>query len=185
MLRRNPGPSLWTSAFVIALALAAAPARADDMYLQLGDIQGESTARGYERWIEVVSWSWGVANPATVGAGTGLSAGRATLSDLTLMKFADSATPRLLDGSTRGTHFPKAALAVRRSSDGFEYLRIRLEDVLVSSDQLSAGGDRPAESVGLSFVRFVLDYTPNPGKDRVSFGWDAAQNVAFNPPPQP
>ena len=183
MLRRNLGPILWTSALVTVLGLAAAPARADDMFLQLGDIQGESTARGYERWIDVVSWSWGVTNPTTVGAGTGLSAGRATLSDLTLMKFADSATPKLIDGSTKGTHFPKATLAVRRASDGWEYLRIRLEEVMVSSDQLSAGGDRPAESVGLSFARFVLDYTPSPGKKTVSFGWDVARNVSFTPPP--
>ena len=91
MLRRNLGPILWTSALVTVLGLAAAPARADDMFLQLGDIQGESTARGYERWIDVVSWSWGVTNPTTVGAGTGLSAGRATLSDLTLMKTTRSA----------------------------------------------------------------------------------------------
>jgi type VI secretion system secreted protein Hcp len=184
MLRRKLGAIFWTSAFVIALGLAAAPARADDMFLQLGDIQGEATARGYEKWIDIVSWSWGVSNPTTIGSGTGgLSAGRVTVSDLNLMKFADSATPRLLDGAAQGTHFPKATFSVRRSSDGFEYLRIRLEDVLVSSDQLSAGGDRPAESVSLSFARVVLDYTPNPGKNRVSFGWDVASNVAFSPAP--
>lgn len=184
MLRRNLGPILWTSALVAVLGLSSAAARADDMFLQLGDVAGEATAGGYEKWIDVVSWSWGVSNPATFAtAGTGLSAGRATLSDLNLMKFADSATPRLLVGAAQGTHFPKAALAVRRSSDGWEYLRIRLEDVMVSSEQLSAGGDRPAESVGLSFARFVLDYTPSPGKKTVSFGWDVARNVSFTPPP--
>lgn len=186
MLRRNPGAILGTSVFAILLGLAATAARADDMYLQIGDIRGEATAKGYESWIEVLSWSWGVSNPTTVAAGTGgLSAGRATLSDLNLMKFADSATPRLISASTQGTHFPKATLAVRRSSDGFEYLRIRLEDVMISSDQLSAGGERPAESVSLSFARVVLEYTPSPGKDRVSFGWDAVKVSPFSLPPSP
>ena len=155
------------------------------MFLQLGDIQGEATAKGYEKWIDIVSWSWGVANPTTVGAGTGLSAGKATVSDVNLMKFTDSATPRLLDGAAQGTHFPKATLAIRRSSDGWEYLSIRLEEVMVSSDQLSAGGDRPAESVSLSFARMVLDYTPSPGKDRVTFGWDAVKVAPFSLPVSP
>jgi type VI secretion system secreted protein Hcp len=183
MGRRNPGIILGTSAFAILLGLATAPARADDMFLQLGDVVGDATKVGYEKWIEVLSWSWGASNPTTVGAGTGLSAGKVSVSDLSLMKVADSATPRLIDAVAKGVHFPKAALAIRRSSDGFEYMRVRLEEVLVSSDQLSAGGERPTESVSLSFARYVVDYTPGPGQKAVSFGWDVARNVPFSPAP--
>jgi type VI secretion system secreted protein Hcp len=181
MLRRNPG--LVLSMLVIALALAAPAVRADDMFLQLGDVVGDATAGGYEKWIEVLSWSWGASNPTTLGAGTGLSAGKVSVSDLSLMKVADSATPRLIDAVAKGVHFPKAALAVRRSSDSFEYMRVRLEEVMVSSDQLSAGGERPTESVSLSFARYVVDYTPGPGKKAVSFGWDIAKSVPFSSAP--
>ena len=183
MGRRSPGIILGTFALAILFGLATAPARADDMFLQLGDVVGDATKVGYEKWIDVASWSWGATNPTTVGAGTGISAGKVSVSDLSLMKFADSATPRMMDAVAKGAHFPKAALAVRRSSDGFEYLRIRLEDVMVSSDQLSAGGERPSESVALSFARYVLDYTPGPGKKTVSFGWDVVRSVAFSPAP--
>ena len=179
MRRPNPGIILGTSAFVILFALATAPARADDMFLQLGDVVGDATAGGYEKWIEVLSWSWGSSNPTTVGAGTGLSAGKVSVADLSLMKVADSATPRLMDAVAKGVHFPTAALAIRRSSDRFEYMRIRLEEVMVSSDQLSAGGERPAESISLSFARYVVDYTPGPGKQTVSFGWDIPKNAPF------
>jgi type VI secretion system secreted protein Hcp len=184
MLRRNLGTTLWTSALVFAAALVVAPARADDMYLQLGDVAGDVTAAPYQNWISIASWSWGATNPSTVAAGTtGLAAGKAAVSALTLMKSADSGTPRLMDAVVKGTHFPKAALAVRRSSDGWEYLRIRLEDVLVTSDQLAAGGERPEESLALTFVRYVLDYKPGPGKPTVSYGWDVAKNAPFNPAP--
>ena len=179
MLRVSPRAILGTSAFMILLVLAAAPARADDMFLQLGDVVGDATAKGYENWIEILSWSWGASNPTTVGAGTGLSAGKVSVSDLSLMKVADSATPRLMDAVATGGHFPKAALAIRRSSDGFEYMRVRLEDVMVSSEQLSAGGERPTESISLSFARYVVDYTPGPGKKTVSFGWDIGKNLSF------
>ena len=161
MRRPNPGVILGTSAFVILFALATAPARADDMFLQLGDVAGDATAKGYENWIEILSWSWGASNPTTLGAGTtGISAGKVSVSDLSLMKAADSATARLMEAVATGGHFPKAALAIRRSSDGFEYMRVRLEEVMVSSEQLSAGGERPSESVSLSFARYVVDYTP-------------------------
>jgi type VI secretion system secreted protein Hcp len=186
MLRRNLGLILWTSALVTVLGLAAAPARADDMFLQLGDIQGESTARGHEKWIDIVSWSWGVTNPTTVGAGNiGLTAGRANVAELNLMKFADSATPRLLDAACKGTHFPAATLAVRRSSDGLEYLKIRIEEISVTSVQLSTGGERPAESVGLSFARVVVDYIPTLGKPRITYGWDVTGVAPFSLPPAP
>ena len=183
MLRRRPGTILGTSAFAILLVLAAVPARADDMYLQLGDIAGDVTAAPYQNWISIASWSWGATNSTSVATGTGYSAGKAAVSALTLMKSVDSGTPRLVDAVVKGTHFPKAALAVRRSSDGWEYLRIRLEDVLVSSDQLSAGGERPEESVAVTFIRYVLDYKPGPGKPTISYGWDLAKNAPFVPAP--
>ncbi len=181
MLRISPRAILGTSAFVILFALAAAPARADDMFLQLGDVAGDATAKGYENWIELLSWSWGASNPTTVDAGTNkLSAGKVSVSDLSLMKAADSATPRLIAAVASGGHFPKAALAIRRSSDGFEYMRVWLEDVMVSSEQLSAGGEKPTESLSLSFARYVVDYTPGPGKKTVSFGWDIGKNAPFS-----
>ena len=183
MLQRRPGTILGTSAFAILLVLAAVPARADEMYLQLGDVAGDVTTAAYLNWINVASWSWGATNATTVAAGTGYATGKAALSALTLMKSADSGTPRLVDAVVKGTHFPKAALAVRRSSDGWEYLRIRLEDVVVTSDQLTAGGERPEESVALTFARYVLDYKPGPGKPTISFGWDVAKNAPFNPAP--
>ena len=183
MLRRRPGTILGTSAFAILLVLAAVPARADDMSLQLGDVAGDVTAAGYLNWINIASWSWGASNATTVAAGTGYATGKVALSALTLMKSADSGTPRLVDAVVKATHFPKAALAVRRSSDGWEYLRIRLEDVVVTSDQLTAGGERPEESVALTFARYVLDYKPGPGKPTISYGWDVAKNAPFNPAP--
>jgi type VI secretion system secreted protein Hcp len=183
MRRHDPGAILWTSALAILLVLAAAPARADDMFLQIGDVVGEATVAGYQSWIGIESWSWGATNASTIVSGTGFTAGKVAVSGLTLMKLADSATPRLMDAVARGARFPKAAVAVRRSNDGWEYLRIRLEDVMVSSDQLSAGGERPAESVALTFARYVLDYKPGPGKPTISYGWDVAKNAPYSPAP--
>ncbi len=51
----------------------------------------------------------------------------------------------------------------------------------MSSLQLSAGGERPSESVAISFGRVGIEYRPGPGKTRVASGWDVTKNVAFTP----
>ena len=80
------------------------------MYLKIDGlpaIEGEATAKGYERQIEVLSWGWGLANPVTVGSGIGLTAGKVSMSELTIMKNADSATPRLIEQGSSGKHAPR------------------------------------------------------------------------------
>jgi type VI secretion system secreted protein Hcp len=148
---------------IVALALGlSGSSLADSVFLKLGDIKGESTAVGHEGEIEILSWSWGASNPATIGTTSGgLSAGRVAIADLSLMKLLDSATPKLFELVTRGAHTPKAVLIVRKEGDRpFDYLRITLEDVLVSSLQLSAATDRPSESVSLSFGKVTVEYRP-------------------------
>lgn len=191
MLRSNLGRILRTSAGTLLLGgllgLAAPPAGADSMYLKIEGVpavEGEATAKGYEKHIEVLSWSWGLTNATgNVPRTGGLGAGRVAMSELTIMKTADASTPRLISLASQGKRSPKAILTVVRSSDGFPYLKITLEDVLVSSLQLSAGGERPTESVAFSFAKVGIEYWPGPGQTRVFSGWDVAKNVAFTPAP--
>lgn len=186
MLRRSLGRVLFAS--VPALVLAG-PAAADQAFLQLDGIEGEATAAGFEKQIEVLSWSWGVSNPATVGTGSGgMTAGRASIGELQVMKAADAATPRLFQNAAAGKHIPKGILVVRREAGdgGFPYLRITLEDVLVTALQLSAGGEQPMESLSVAFGKVVIEYrtTDASGKPSawIAAGWDLAANVSYTPP---
>jgi type VI secretion system secreted protein Hcp len=159
MLRRSVRLGLGVSVLVV---LGTTAVLADSVLLKLGDIKGESTAARHQGEIEILSWSWGASNPTTVGAGAGgLSAGRVAITDLTLMKVLDSASPKLFELVTRGSHVPKAILTVRKDGgEQFEYLRITLDDVMVSSLQFSGASERPSESVGLSFSRVAVEYRP-------------------------
>jgi type VI secretion system secreted protein Hcp len=159
MLRRSVRLGLGISVLVV---LGTTALLADSVLLKLGDIKGESTADRHQGEIEILSWSWGASNPTTIGVGTGgLSAGRVAITDLTLMKVLDSATPKLFELVTRGSHVPRAVLTVRKEGrEQFEYLRITLDDVVVSSLQFSGATERPSESVGLSFGRVTVEYRP-------------------------
>lgn len=175
MTRRFNRSGLGISVLVLAVA---ASARADSVFLKLGEIKGDSAAARHEGEIEVLSWSWGASQPAAAGPRTtGLSAGRVSITDVTLMKVLDSATPKLFELVTRGTRVPRAVLTVsKQGGDQFEYFRITLEEVKVSSLQLSAASERPSESVGLSFGRMIVEYrsqlrTGEPGP-WITASWD-------------
>jgi type VI secretion system secreted protein Hcp len=168
----------------VLFVLAPSPARGDSMFLKIDGIDGQATAAGYVNQIQLLSWSWGVSNPVTVGSGTGgLTAGKVSMAEFAIMKSADSSTPRLLEYANSAKHAPKAVLSMIRSTDGFVYLKITLEDVMVSSLQLSAADERPSESVSLSFAKVGIEYWAGPGKPRVASGWDVVKNMPFTPGP--
>lgn len=100
-------------------------------FMQIEGISGESTARGHEGQIEVLSWSWGVAQTTTAaGAGGGgriAVAGRATV-----VKQIDKATPKLFERCAHGAVFPLVIVHLTREG-GQTYLTYELTNVMVSS----------------------------------------------------
>jgi len=130
-----------------------------DMFLKLDGIKGESTDHKHAGEIELLSFSWGVSNPATsCRAGGGGGEGKATFQDLSFMKRADSSTANLMLACAKGEHIREGTITVRKAGEKpLEYLKIKLEDILVSSSQ-SGGteGSTPVESVSLNFARFQI-----------------------------
>ena len=70
---------------------------AADIFAKIGDIKGESLDDKHKDEIEVLSWSWGVANSATKArGGGGEAAGKANFSDLSFTHHIDKASPALM-----------------------------------------------------------------------------------------
>lgn len=76
---------------------------------------------------------------------------------------AAQATPLLFKACASGTHFPQAVLTMRRA--GFDYMKITLTDVLISSVTQAPGSTvagiavDPDEEVTLRFATFQASYT--------------------------
>jgi type VI secretion system secreted protein Hcp len=154
-----------------------------DMFLKIDDIKGESADDKHPNEIQVLSWSWGLSQSGTAHQGAGGGAGKVNVQDLTITKYLDSSTPTLMNICCAGKHMKKALLTVRKAGGHpLEYLKITLEDVLVSS--LSPGGsggeDRVTESLSLNFARFKTEYVPQKpdgsGGPVISAGFDIAAN---------
>ena len=162
----------------------ASPAwAANDMFLKLGTIQGESVDKTHAGEIEVLAWSWGMSNVFTVVGGGG-GAGKVSFRDFTLTKYLDKATPKLMLATASGQHIAQAVLTVRRSGvTPFEWLKITFTDVVVTSVSTggSTGETRLTENISLAFTKVLVEYTlqkPDGGVgEKVSFNWDIATNT--------
>ena len=129
-----------------------------DMFLKHDGIKGESRDAKFRDQIEILSFSWGVHNNSQV-CGSGGGEGRATFDAFTIVKKVDSASPKLFQACATGQHIKEATISVRKAGEKpVEYLKIKLEDILISSAQTAGGGaTEPAEQVALNFRKFEID----------------------------
>jgi type VI secretion system secreted protein Hcp len=136
-----------------------------DCYLDLKDIPGEATAKGFEKKIEIFSFSWGASAPVTVGPGTtGMSASRVSISSFNIMKKTDVASPKLFKATCLGEHIDNMTVSMRKQTgvggqDAF--LIYKFEEVMVESLQWSGssgGDDTPTESVSFAFAKVTFEY---------------------------
>lgn len=123
-----------------------------DVFLKIDGVDGESTVKGFEKWINVESFSWGVTNAATIGsAAGGGGAGKATFNQLHITTPSQVSSPKLFAACATGAHFPKVTLQVRKSNQD-SFLKFELKEVLITSFNMSGrSGD------ALPHDAFVLD----------------------------
>jgi type VI secretion system secreted protein Hcp len=171
--------------FTAALALSN-PVAAFDAFLVIDGIQGESTDAAHAKSIEVLSFSWGMTQTGISSPGGGGGAGKVNLQDVHFVKFVDKATTQLMLHCATGKHIPKATLYVRdtRNKASLDYLIIVLEDVLISSYQVSGntgGDDRPTESLSLNFAKVKAQYFSQGAKGNIEgappFNFNVRENT--------
>ncbi len=145
-------------------------------------IKGESQDRKHAGEIDVISWSWGVSQPAMAQhQGGGGGAGKVQVHDISIVKRIDKSSPSLFLASAEGRPLASATLIVRKAGgEQFEYLKIKLTDVFVASVQNAVKGDEAVEHLTLNFGAVEYEYTPQKPDGRadspVKFGWDFRKN---------
>lgn len=82
---------------------------ADDYFLRIPGIEGESTDEKHKGEIEVLSWTWGETNPSSAvpGGGGGGGAGRVQMQDLQFTTRVSKAGPKLFLACAAGERLPK------------------------------------------------------------------------------
>ena len=155
-----------------------------DSFLKLKGVDGESTRKNFEGYIEIFSWSLGATNPTTVGTTSGGGgAGKVSLSSFNVMKKCDKSSPSLFQNCCTGTHYDSATIAMNKAGGDkttpVTFLKYDFEEVYVDSIQWSAssGSDEPAESVSFAYGKVTITYTPQTktgtAGSPTSSNWDA------------
>jgi type VI secretion system secreted protein Hcp len=152
-------------------------------------ISGGSTAKGYENQINVEAYSLGIAGcPAEAGHGAGAGACKTSIGALSIMMQINSSVIPFKYYVTTGKHLPSVDLAFLKTggeNTAYEYYKIHMEDVVISSMQESASGNEsPQFSVELNALRIAWAYIPQNDKGGIgpssTFAWDVAANKSWN-----
>lgn len=135
---------------------------AADMFLKIGDIQGESKDHKHQNEIEILHYSFGVTQQGTMGYGGGGGAGKANFQDLSFSKRIDKASPNLFVACATGKHIPEITLTVRKAGgQQEEYLKVTMKDCIISSYHESGSeGAMPLEEIAFNFTEAKYEYKP-------------------------
>lgn len=150
-----------------------------DMFLKIDNYDGESKDDTHTNEIDILAWSWGMSQSGTTHTGGGGGAGKANVQDVSITKWIDKASAKLMKICLTGTHFKKAELVVRKAGDRpLEYIKLTMEDGLVTSVSVggSGGEDRLTENMTLNFARFKYEYYPQ----KQDGSGDAAIEVVYD-----
>lgn len=135
---------------------------AQDIFLKINGIDGESQDSSHKNEIEVLAWDWSIEQQSTMHAGSGGGAGKATVSDLSFEHFIDRASPNLMKYCLTGKHINEAVLVVRKAGGNpLEYLKLTMTDVIVTAVAPKGSVDdevRMREKVALSFSKVKQEY---------------------------
>jgi type VI secretion system secreted protein Hcp len=135
---------------------------ADDAFLKIDGIDGESTDLMHSGEVVLTSYTWGVEN-ATTDLGGGSGKGKAIPRSLTFTTPYSKASPVLVKYAASGKHIANAVLSVRTkvpNQAGFEYLKITLKEANVELATTTLGTTgRPVDYYELSFDFIEFKYT--------------------------
>lgn len=141
---------------------------ADDYFLKIDGIEGESQDARHRGEIVLDAWSFGGTAEGMVGgkpSGSprpGVASGRFDAQDFEFTAKVSKASPKLFEACATGARLREAAMSARKAgAEQQDYLRIRLSDVVIASYQQggsSASGDVPVDQVSCSFARIEIEY---------------------------
>ena len=134
------------------------------IYLEVDGITGSVTTQGFANQSELNSFQWGVSRSiGTAASGsTARESSNPTISEITVTKLADAASPDIANYALAGQLNKKFTVHFTTTTAGqvTEFLKHELENVGLSHYSVSSGGDLPMESMSLNFTKITTTFIP-------------------------
>ena len=157
-------------------------AAAEDCFLRVEGVAGDSADARHRGETEVVSWSLAMASTGSLVSGGGGASGRTDFQPLKVTQRVDRAVPVLVQLAATGQHVPSASLTCRRPGrEAVDYFKVTLGEVVISGVRLSDTADaQPSAEVTLAYGRITIEYRPQMPDGSlgppVVTGWDVRAN---------
>ncbi len=147
-----------------------------------GKIEGESKNMGFEKCIQLVSWSWGVSNSGSSVTGGGLGGGKASFQDFHFTQQMSKASPTIVLFCATGQAIDEALLTLRKAGDNSKqlvFLTIKFKELMISSYQTGGTDDSglPMEQISLNYTSYDMEYFEQDGKGGVKTAGKAGYNL--------
>jgi type VI secretion system secreted protein Hcp len=160
-----------------------------DAFLKIEGVPGESTDGAHKDWVEVLSYSHSISQPAssTASSSGGATSQRCQHGDFVVVKHLDKTSPKLYEYCSSGQHIKEVVLELcRAGGDKLKYMEYKLEEVIISG--VAPGGNGkdsegfPTESITLNYGKIKWTYTQQKRADgsgggNVTGGWDLTKNA--------
>lgn len=160
---------------LLASMLPASVFAASDIYMDLGDIEGESRESMHEKWVNIDGFQFG----QVVIDAQSVKGRKSYWRDVTIQKQADSATSGIMKLVASGQTLKEVTFDfVTAGQERVSYYQVKLSGVIFRSSVISgdSGGDRPRELVTLQFEKIEWTYVQYVGGffklNRSQASWD-------------
>jgi len=165
------------SSVLIASSMTTADAA---IYMLIPGINGDATQNEHVNWIEIDSLQFSITRAISDSAGTqNREASAPSVSEFTLTKEMDRASPLIFFDAVTGDKGNDVTIHITQTgASTVTYVEYKLTNALVSAYSVSSGGDRPVETLALSFTAIEFKYTPLDGTGKsinpIVKSWDLA-----------
>jgi len=152
-----------------------------DYYILITGINGETQAADMTNNIELDSWSWGAANPASLG-GKGLAAGKPSLSDFTCSFSLEAASFAIVKNLVQGNHIATATFTGRKTggdSKPYSYLVITMTNCFIANFSTGGGATgTPSASLSIAYEKIEYQYyTQDTSSGQVTLAGSATYDI--------
>lgn len=134
-------------------------------YVKIEEIKGESKRKDHTDEIDIHSIAWNISQRSSANIGSGRTRGRAEISDITVLKLVDAASPYLFQATVLGASYDEVVIMVRKDSGEahLDYLQFTLSKAAVSAYrilplQLDDEEQIPQEEVSFTAEKIMMKY---------------------------
>jgi len=151
---------------------------ANEYFLKLDTIEGESTKKGFEKQIEIDSYQWGESQGGSHSVGEHRTVGKVDMQPFTCVVKMTSASPKLFLACATGSKIAKAEFSARKAGGKQEvFLKWKLSDLIISSYQTggSSSSEIPMDTFTIAYTKIEVEYKPETDKGMgaaVTAGYD-------------